>query len=50
MGIRDKILLAGMVVRGVVTFGLAVYTMVNFAKWLLDNRDLENDEQSNLTL
>ena len=37
MGLRDKIVIAGMIVRGVATFGLVLFTFVNFAKWVIND-------------
>ena len=41
MSIKSKILLATIVIKGVATFGLILYTMVNFAKWLVNEDEAE---------
>ena len=43
MGLKSKIIIAGMVIRGVATFGLALYTFVNFAKWFLEDNQAEGE-------
>lgn len=37
MSLRERIILAGMIIKGVATFGLMAYTMVNFAIWMIEN-------------
>jgi hypothetical protein len=44
MGLKNKIIVASMVIRGVVTFGFLAYSMVNFARWMIAERQREIDE------
>lgn len=44
MRIRDKIILLSMIVRGVASFGLAFYTIANFARWYIKESNRENEE------
>ena len=37
MSLRQKVILASMIIRGVTTFGLMAYTLVNFARWMIEN-------------
>jgi hypothetical protein len=33
-----------MIIRGVATFGLMAYTMVNFVRWMMEsNQDIESE-------
>lgn len=45
MSLRNKVILASMIIRGVATFGLAVFTFVNFARWLIEDSQRELDEE-----
>ena len=36
MSLKQKVILASMIIRGVATFGLVAYTMVNFVRWMMD--------------
>ena len=45
MSLKSKIILASMVIRGVASFGLILYTMVNFTRWLLDHNGTEDAEE-----
>ena len=43
MSLKQKVILASMIIRGVATFGLMAYTMVNFARWMIENsQEIEN--------
>jgi hypothetical protein len=44
MGLKNKIIVATMIIRGVVTFGFIAYSMVNFARWVIAERQREIDE------
>jgi len=37
MSLREKVILASMIIKGVATFGLMAYTFVNFAKWMIEH-------------
>ena len=50
MSLREKVILASMVIRGVATFGLMAYTLVNFARWMIENSQEIDDALSEETL
>ena len=50
MSLRQKVILASMIIRGVATFGLMAYTMVNFARWMIENSQGIEDALSEETL
>jgi hypothetical protein len=44
MSLKQKVIIASMIIRGVATFGLMAYTVVNFARWLIeDSQRMEDD-------
>ncbi len=44
MSLKQKVVLASMIIRGVATFGLLAYTMVNFVKWMMDtDQEIEGE-------
>ena len=44
MSLKHKVILATMIIRGVATFGLMAYTMVNFVRWMMEsNQDIESE-------
>ncbi len=44
MSLKQKVILASMIIRGVATFGLMAYTMVNFVRWMMEsNQDIESE-------
>ena len=44
MSLKNKVILAGMIIRGVATFGLTLYMLVNFAHWLIaDSYTTQNE-------
>lgn len=44
MSLKQKVIIATMIIRGVATFGLMAYTVVNFARWLIeDSQRMEDD-------
>ena len=50
MSLREKVILATMIVKGVATFGLMAYTFVNFARWMMEHREEINDVLSEETI
>jgi hypothetical protein len=40
---RTCVILASMIIRGVATFGLMVYTLANFARWLIEDSQMDDD-------
>jgi hypothetical protein len=50
MSLKQKIILAGMIIRGVATFGLMAYAMFNFARWMIENSQEVEDALSEETL
>ena len=50
MSLRQKVILATMIIRGVATFGLMAYTMVNFARWMIEHSQEIDDALSEETL
>lgn len=39
-----------MIIRGAATFGLMAYTLINFAKWMIDNSQEIDDALSEETI
>ena len=50
MSLRQKAILATMIIKGVATFGLMAYTLVNFARWMIENKKEIDDTLSEETL
>ena len=50
MSLKQKVILASMIIRGLATFGLMAYTLVNFARWMLENNQQIGDENSEANL
>ena len=46
MSLKQKVIVASMIIRGVATFGLMAYTLVNFAKWLIEDSQRMKDDSS----
>ena len=46
MSLKQKVILASMIIRGVATFGLMAYTLVNFAMWMIENNQKIEEEYS----
>ena len=44
MSLKQKVILATMIIRGVATFGLMAYAMINFVRWMMEsNQDIESE-------
>ena len=41
MSVKSKIMLATVIIKGAATFGIILYTMVNFAKWLVNENEAD---------
>ena len=50
MSLKQKVILATMIIRGAATFGLMAYTLVNFARWMIENSQEIDDALSEETL
>ena len=50
MSLRQKVILATMIIKGVATFGLMAYTFVNFARWMMEHREEIDDVLSEETI
>ena len=46
MSLKQKVILASMIIRGVATFGLMAYTLVNLAMWMIENNQKIEEEYS----
>ena len=50
MSLKQKVILASMIIRGVATFGLMAFTLFNFARWMIENGQEIDDVLSEETL
>ena len=50
MSLKQKVILASMIIRGVATFGLMAFTLFNFARWMIENSQEIEDALSEETL
>ena len=50
MSLKQKVILASMLIRGVATFGLMAYTMFNFTRWMIENSQKIDEALSEETL